>query len=449
MPTKADLEKQLKVAEARILELQDELEACKFQGGTPVPFKKGYLYLWQDRALTAWGGTKWSLRCVSLEAGKLVYYAHDNKQEEYMLTLRGCAVRDEGVKINKHYPHGKGQETPLDTVGAYFHIFSIYQRRDDDDDDEEIVPLLRFSTPSLAEKNLWITLISETCAYCDTNAFLEAEQKLALDVERIRAEEREMMITMPEARPGTLAPLIFAKAPSENKVEKRRFTLAKGKRASYRTSSKGTKITTSSKLEKQGYPPSKPMHRSSDPSYLSPEGPPQSFRGFFNLAMIVLVVSNFRLLLSTIGTYGSIFSRFKELPLMFAETEEPWKNAPILAGFLLFELCVIITYGIELLLSKESLKEGVGMTLHYVNIHTFFVSIMAIVWEWIDNPIIGGMLTGSAIILYLKLISYVQANQDYRLSDSYKTSLTLVEDLDPGAAEIEYPGWVLSLLGGS
>jgi hypothetical protein len=61
MPTKADLEKQLKVAEARILELEEELEACKFDGGggAPVP-KRGILYLWQDRALTAWGGTKLS-----------------------------------------------------------------------------------------------------------------------------------------------------------------------------------------------------------------------------------------------------------------------------------------------------------------------------------------------------------------------------------------------------
>ena len=112
MPTKADLEKQLKVAEARILELQDELEACNFSGGAPVPLKKGYLYLWQDRALTAWGGTKWSLRYVSLEAGKLSYYGHDNKQEEYILTLRGCAVRDEFVKINKRYPHGKREKRP-------------------------------------------------------------------------------------------------------------------------------------------------------------------------------------------------------------------------------------------------------------------------------------------------------------------------------------------------
>ena len=252
------------------------------------------------------------------------------------------------------------------------------------------------------------------------------------------------MITLPEARPGTLAPLIFAKAPPE-KVENRRFTLAKGKKASYRTSSKGTK-TTSAKLERQGYPPSKPMHRSSGPSLLSSDGPPQSFRGFFNLAMIVLVVSNFRLLLSTVGAFGSIFMRLKELPMTFVETEAPWKDAPFLAGFLFFKLSVIITYGIELLLSKGTLTEGLGMTLHYGNIHIFFLSTVTIVWSWIDNPIIGGILTGSAIILYLKLISYVQANQDYRLSDSYKTALVLVEDLDPGAAEIEYPELVDSSL---
>lgn len=217
------------------------------------------------------------------------------------------------------------------------------------------------------------------------------------------------------------------------------------KRGSYRTSvvaKKGAKssaggTTGGSKLEKKGYPPSKPMHRSAAPSCLSPEGPPQSYRGFFNLAILLLVVSNFRLLLETIRTYGSIVTRIQELPDDMIE--QPWKDIPYLAGFLYFELFVLSTYLIEVLLSRKTLKEGLGMALHYINIHFFFLSTLAIVWFYIENPIVGGILTGSAIILYTKLISYVQANQDYRLSESYKATLALVEDLDPGAAETVYP----------
>lgn len=434
MPLKAELEAQLKIAQAKIEELQEELDACqKLDGPFLVP-KRGYLYSWQDRALTAWGGTKWSLRFVTLEAGKLSYYGNVSARDpEYVLTLRGCAVREEGVKANKHYRHKNGGEPPsLDTVGAYFHIFSIYQRGDDDE--EEVVPLLRFSTPSLAEKNQWVTVISDTCAYCDTNEFLEAEKQLYMDLEKKRLEEREMMLTMPEARPGTLAPLIFANAPHPPKAV-RRSSLKTNRRGSYLT--KENKSISKLEKKKEGYPPSKPMHRSAAPSFLSPEGPPQSYRGFFNLAVILLVVSNFRLLLQTIRTYGSIITRLQDLPDAFAVA--PLQDAPYLAGFLYFEVFVVITYLIEVLLSRGTWKEGFGMMLHYVNIHFFFFSTMFIIWNYIENPIVGGMLTGTAIILYLKLISYVQANQDYRLSESYKATLTLVEDLDPGAAEIEYP----------
>lgn len=201
--SKAELQKKLEIAEARIEELEEELDCQKFSGPAIVP-KRGYLYLWQDRSLTLWGGTKWSLRFVSLEAGKLSYYGPDsNTNAEYVLTLRGCAVRDEGVKPNKQFKSSDGEKPPLETVGAYFHIFSIYQRGDsddDDDDDDDIVPLLRFSTPSLAEKTQWVSLISDTCEYCDTSAFLEAERQISIDLERRRREEREMMLTMPEGK---------------------------------------------------------------------------------------------------------------------------------------------------------------------------------------------------------------------------------------------------------
>lgn len=147
MTTKKDLQQQLAVAEARILDLEEELESqTKFEGA--ILSKRGYLYLWKDRALTAWGGTKWSIRFVSLERGKLSYSTHaSSPSPEYVLTLRGCAVRDEGIKHNK-------RDATKD-----FNMFSIYQRSDDEEEeDDDVVPLLRFSTPSLAEKNLWMTV---------------------------------------------------------------------------------------------------------------------------------------------------------------------------------------------------------------------------------------------------------------------------------------------------
>jgi hypothetical protein len=101
-----------------------------------------------------------------------------------VLALRGCAVRDEGCKINKRHKSKLKTPPPIEEAGAYFHVFSIYQRLEDD---AEIVPLLRFSTPSLAAKNQWMMLISEACAYADTDDFLEAEQAARLDEENRRS----------------------------------------------------------------------------------------------------------------------------------------------------------------------------------------------------------------------------------------------------------------------
>ena len=65
--------------------------------------KRGYLFKWADRSI-GWGGTKWALRFVVLEGGKISYFGHHSDvSPRYVLTLRGCAVRDEGLKPNKRY----------------------------------------------------------------------------------------------------------------------------------------------------------------------------------------------------------------------------------------------------------------------------------------------------------------------------------------------------------
>jgi diacylglycerol O-acyltransferase-1 len=67
---------------------------------------------------------------------------------------------------------------------------------------------------------------------------------------------------------------------------------------------------------------------------------------------------------------------------------------------------------------------------------------IAVVWYFIDNPAVGSILLIHGTITWMKLLSYIHANQDYRLSkdvDTYKATLALVEDLDPGDANLSYP----------
>jgi len=274
----------------------------------PPPGKSGYLFKWQDRSI-GWGGTKWALRFVKLDRGRIYYYySHLESSPRYMLSLRGCAVRDEGWKRNRRHvlkTAARGKDPPIDEVGAYFFVFSIYHFDSSSSKEEsaDIVPLLRFSTPSLAEKTQWIQLLSEACAYCETDSFLKEEAVRNAEEEFRRQQQRNMAQTMPQAERGTLPPLYFAQTEKRQDMVRRPSISKIPKANMFRTKSESR---DADKSERKGYPPSKPMHRTSAPSFLSTEAQTQNYRGFFNLAMIILIVSNFRLILSSSEYLGFV-----------------------------------------------------------------------------------------------------------------------------------------------
>lgn len=156
--------------------------------------------------------------------------------------------------------------------------------------------------------------------------------------------------------------------------------------------------------------------------------------------MILLVVSNLRMLYETILREGFILARLSHSRIPSLTLD--WTDAPLFSGFLLFQVFIVITYMIELLLAKNVLKEGFGMFLHYFNAHCCMVVSIAVVWRLVENPAVGALLLIHGTITWMKLLSYAHANQDYRCSedvDTYKATLALVEDLDPGDANLSYP----------
>lgn len=415
-----------------------------------APIKRGYLFRWVDRSI-GWTATKWALRFVTLENGKLAYYGdHNEASPRYVLPLRGCAVQDEGYKPNRRHPgHRSGKSVPLEEPGAYFFLFSVYLREDDLPSDEdptdellttkEITPLLRFSTNSSVEQKQWIDLISETCAYCETEEYLE-------DFDRREEEQSKMAKALPEARRGTLAPMYFS--PPTPKINRRpSFSRIPSKKL-FRSSSMNLSHKGKKKDGTFNYPPSKPMHRLAAPSYLSVDAPKQNYRGFLNLLFIILVVSNFRLALNAIQQHGFVlwqiidsFSDVKDLK------QDPWEHFPYISGLFVLIAFVNISYVIEVLLSRRQIPESIGMILHYVNAHAAVLFPMWMVWTHVDNPVFGGALLMHATITWMKLVSYAHANEDYRRAvrehsfdmDTHKAALAMVEHLDYADADIVYP----------
>jgi diacylglycerol O-acyltransferase-1 len=387
---------------------------------------------------------------VTLENGRISYYgSHTDDSPRYVLNMRGCGVRDDGWKRNRRHVSKTKGDPPLDEPGAYFFLFSIYHRPDsvrdqDDQDDSEIVPLLRFSTPSHAERSQWIQLISEACAYCETDAFVESEASRVAELALQLQEQAQMASAMPEAKEGTLPPLYFAPGKAKHSRHQSFSKLPSAKL--FRTKSKNFDADKVDARSTKGYPPSKPMHRATAPSYLSVEAPVQNYRGFFNLGIIVLLVSNFRLILGTVQRHGFVLNRvvehYRDLPHI---SRDPWEEFPFVSGILLQLVFITIAYAIEWLLSRKKLSESIGMILHQINAHSAFAVPMGIVWNFIDKPPIGATLLLHATITWMKLISYIHANEDYRLSsrqkdvDSHTATLALVENLDPTDEHILYP----------
>lgn len=417
------------------------------------PEKSGYLFKWQDRSI-GWGGTKWGLRFVRLDHGQLSYYkSHEERNPRYVLTLKNCAVRDEGSKLNKRHHIGYGKKSLSDVgsdcggspkssasldsgsetreVGSHFHVFSIYQRREGDDQDEseeEIIPLLRFSTQCYAEKTQWVDLISQSCAYCDSDEFALASQEQNQKDEKTRQQKQS------RSQRGTLPKLVF-ETPNLITRNPSGYNLNQ-KSKSFRSKSSSKDAARSNKIS---YPPSKPMHRQASPSYLSSEGVhAQNYRGLFNLLLIILFVSNFRLLLDTIGQHGFIWN---ELAALKGFSEAPLADFPFVSGLLTVQAFVVGAYLIEYTLSRNWIGSTFGMALHIVNTNATLGVVMAIVWYLIDHPVVGAILIMQATITWLKLISYVHANYDYRVTshDKHKATLALVKDLDEEGLSISYP----------
>jgi diacylglycerol O-acyltransferase-1 len=440
--------------------------------GGAVGTKRGYLFKWMDRAI-GWGGTKWSLRFVTLEHGRLSYYlTHTDTAPRYALNLRGCAVQDDGWKKNRRHWSSTGSklDPPLDEPGAYFFVFSVYLRdtgTEEEDDGEysdgksqettttttssEVVPLLRFSTPSMAEKAQWIMLLSEACAYCETDAFLEDESAREADMALQQQQQRHMAQAMPEAKEGTLPPLIFAEAkpitmhlnrhlhPSSNRLPLAAgagtdgtTTTFKKKTNLFLTKSSEADVDKKDARSTMGYPPSKPMHRAAAPSYLSVEADRQNFRGFLNLGVLILIVSNFRLLLDTVRKNGFIVTKFMvpakqdlfEFCASLLRGDPLVEQFPLISGGLLMFGSVLLSLGIEWLLSRQKLKNSVGMILHHINTHASFIASAAIVWNLIESPIVGHLLLFHSTITWMKLVSYTHANEDYRLASSAAAAIS-------------------------
>ncbi|RKO91026.1 MBOAT, membrane-bound O-acyltransferase family-domain-containing protein, partial [Blyttiomyces helicus] len=160
------------------------------------------------------------------------------------------------------------------------------------------------------------------------------------------------------------------------------------------------------------------VHTISRASPLSKESPEQNYRGFFNLAMLLLAVSNLRLAIENYMKYGFLLS----LPLQsvdggdlgWAFVSFAWQLVPLVLAFVIES-------------SSARTLHSTGI-LHFINISLCLVIPILISWFKISHPFISSLPISTSCVLFLKLISYALVNSDLRCEKALNISPPRVEE---------------------
>jgi len=143
-------------------------------------------------------------------------------------------------------------------------------------------------------------------------------------------------------------------------------------------------------------------------SLLSSESPAtQSYRGFINLGIILLVLSNLRLVIINILKYGIL------LDIERVKIKE-WYRWPGTIIFLFLNVFILISYALEHAARKKLLKDSSVVILHCVNIGSLIVIPSYMVWTVQPNPVSGILVMTFMTVYMMKLSSYAHVNYNLR-----------------------------------
>jgi diacylglycerol O-acyltransferase-1 len=166
------------------------------------------------------------------------------------------------------------------------------------------------------------------------------------------------------------------------------------------------------------------VHVNAHHSPLSKEAPVQDYRGFVNLAMLLLFVSNLRLVFENYMKYGVLLT-------------DPLNGIPN-QDYVYFAQCMVVAV-LNILTSYALEKIAVASLGWYkiiriaivLNIVLSLFAPTAITWYLIYHPMIGIIAIMQSVILFMKLISYHLVNYDLqRLCE---------EKEEPPYPELPYP----------
>jgi len=203
----------------------------------------------------------------------------------------------------------------------------------------------------------------------------------------------------------------------------------------------GTPVQSPAKRTKakgihKSFPAFKPMHVQAQTSPLSPDISKVdiNFRGFFNLGVIILLISHLELIINNLMRYGfkaSIPFVFVRLTTFSAEFSLPAESLhyPMLA-LGTWAASVLISFLTEKLAAEFKINERVILAANFLFGTINIVGPCALVWYGNASPAANMVYLLQAVVVWMKLVSYAHANRGLRRS-SRKIKKA---DLDASAA---------------
>lgn len=134
------------------------------------------------------------------------------------------------------------------------------------------------------------------------------------------------------------------------------------------------------------------------------------YRGFLNLCVILLALSNARLFLENILKYGILVDPFQWIN---TAVQDPYRW-PNLLLVIFSNVYILAAYYIERVLITKSFSETFGIVLHSLNLFCCLITPPVVVLSSEPNPFGSVFSCGCYVVVFLKLWSYAQANKWYR-----------------------------------
>lgn len=427
--------------------------------------KRGYLYKFREREI--YYAPKWGLRYFVLQGRKLSYFGDENENRpRRTIDLSKCFVRDEGTKKN-------GQ----------FYVFGIYLSSEDAGDaDAEEQLIMKLSADHQVEASLWIDMLEQACALSDDQFKMEireAHMPVLLELPTPKSDEdsstpaadgdkKDSSPNDKEDKPknhdedldhgwghisldgalneldtsGISLPVLKRVQSSSLALQESnaKQTLARrimSKRSPNDFTISGTRLmhldkqfspsrrkTTDKKYVPKAFPGYKPMHLAAAPSPLSNEVRPgeYSFRGFFNLGVIILFITHCDLIVNNIMKYGfkMNFMAFIRPPAAMIDTQDSgFETSALLQHVAKALFTWVFSIVMQFVLEKYCSRHFVSERL--VFFFNFILGVINIVvpcyWVWTSKSHPGANLVYlfQSVIIWMKLISYAHANKDLRV----------------------------------